>query len=203
MKMKLIGCLIALALVVGCSFEAPTAPVAATNEHDHVHDHAHPETYVDAVKAIKECRDDVQEAFAAGTPNECDHALHDAVEVLDGLEKLAKSAQLSDDDVKIVKTTAQDLFGHFASIHKGFHGGGEGSSYDDVAKNIDAAIEVLDTKLVAVVHDDEHADHDHDDHAGHDHDEHAGHDHDEHADHDHDEHAGHDHDDQEHAPSGS
>ena len=174
----------------------------AGHGHEHDHDHGHrPDSYVAALNQIKHARDEVKAAFDAGTPKECDDALHILAEVLDVLPEVAAETDLPKEDWQIVKDQSKHLFDQFMKIHDGFHGSGaEGASFDSVAEEINKAIETLESKIAATgekVEEGHGHDHEGHDHEGHDHEghDHEGHDHD---GHDHDDHEGHDHGDEEH-----
>jgi len=177
-------------LMFGCTPASSTSEAAGQAE-EHHHDHGHrPESYTAALKQIRSARDDVKAAFDAGTPKACDEALHVLAEVLVALPEVAAETDLPKEDWQVVKDQSKSLFDQFMKIHNGFHGDGEpGASFDSVETEVDAAIEILESKVSAtgekdadVADEQAHGDHDH----GHDHD----HDDHDHGDHDH----GHDHD---------
>ena len=193
---------LACLLGVGCT-DSSTATKSGGEEEHHHHDHGHrPASYNAALAQIKHARDEVKAAFDAGTPNECDDALHDVAEVLGVLPEVAAETDLPKEDWQVVKDQSKVLFDQFMKIHDGFHGdSSQGASFESVAAEINAAIEVLESKVSATgekvspasdKHHDEHDGHDHGDHDGHDHD---GHDH---GDHDHEEHDAGDHGDHDH-----
>ena len=199
-----LGVLLA-ALATGCTSSSDdTTATASTgdNSEDHHHDHGHrPESYTAALHQIEDACKEIKAAFDAGTPQECDEALHVVSEVLDVLPEVAAETDMPKDDWQIVKDQSQHLFDQFMKIHDGFHGDGkEGVSYDSVAGEIDTALEALQSKIAASgeepVDDDAHHHHadgeEHEHHEGHDHDDHDHDHHDEHDDHDHD-HDEHDH----------
>jgi hypothetical protein len=193
MRFSIVFALLAsAAITAGCAEGPDTSdPTTAADQEQHDHTHDAPSSYSAAVAEIKKCRDEVQQAFDAGTPDACDDALHVAAEALDAMAGLAEKSNFAMEDVKAVKGAAKELFDHFAEIHRGFHGGGEGASFADVAEKIDEGIAVLDSKLELIAssdvdgaHANGHSHEDHDD--AHEHD---------HADHDHEDH---DHNDEPH-----
>ena len=140
----------ALFLAVGCQPEAATSSNANGTSADNANSHeGMPENYAEAVAQLKECRDSVKNAFAAGTPDDCDTALHDAVHVLEHVPELA--AELPEEDAATVKSTRDELFSLLEQIHDVVHPGSEKSeadiSYDDLSTKIDDAIKVLESKI--------------------------------------------------------
>lgn len=202
----MLGIVLLCLLGSGCSPSTTSAQGEGgeqAEEHHH-HDHGHrPKSYVSAIHQIKQARDEIKAAFDAGTPNECDNALHEVAEVLDVLPEVAAETDLPKEEWQIVKDQSKHLFDQFMKIHDGFHGGGSGeqTSFDSVADAINTSIETLESKIAATgekmetVEEGHEHDHAHHDHSDHDHD---GHDHSEHdhghGEHDHGhEHEGHDH----------
>ena len=175
-------------LASGCS---PTSTAAKTEggeqaEEHHHHDHGHrPKSYVAALDQIKHARDEIKAAFDAGTPNECDNALHEVAEVLEALPEVAAETDLPKEDWQVVKDQSRHLFDQFMRIHDGFHGesSSEGTSFDSVADEINTSIETLESKIAATGekvessagHDHAGLDHDGHDHSEQDHDGHEGH----------------------------
>ena len=113
--------------------------------------HAEPASYAEAVSSLKECRDAVKNAFAAGTPAACDAAVHEASHLLDHIPELAEKSQMSEEDTAAVKSTSDELFDLFAQIHEGVHPGGEidaeSVGFDDLSPKIDEAITALESKV--------------------------------------------------------
>lgn len=175
-----LGCML-IGLVVGCtSSSTPTAASGESGkeeEHHHDHDHGHrPESYAAALDQIKHARDEVKSAFDAGTPHECDNALHVLAEVLPVLPEVAAETDMGKEDWQVVKEQSKVVFDQFMGIHDGFHGDGQqGASFDSVAEPINAAIAVLESKIAATGEKATAGDHSHDSHEGHDHGESDGH----------------------------
>ena len=140
--------LLLLAVVGGC---AETNGTNSSDNHDHGRDHEHadhvhnvvPADFASALSKLKEQREVVRTAFANNSPAECDDALHVAAEILEKLHDLAKQAGMNEESLKKVSEQSASLFKLYASIHEGFHDDGEGTPYDDVADQMDSAMEVL------------------------------------------------------------
>ena len=91
-------------------------------------------------------RDTIKAAFDAGTPKECDSALHDAFDLVTNLPAIAEAEGLSADAVATVKKASTELMEQFNKIHEGFHDHGEPTetpSFDSVAEGIDTALASL------------------------------------------------------------
>lgn len=131
--------LLCMGLLVGCSPEQETTKEPASQE-DH-----RPASVAEGVAGLQKARDTIKAAFEAGTPHDCDMALHEAANIVSSLEEVAKEEGLSTEAVETVKTSCKELYGHLSTIHDGFHGGGEldNDSYGKVAEGIDAAITSL------------------------------------------------------------
>jgi len=129
---------LATAGLLGCQQAATT-----TTEDAHAHKH---ESLSVMVGQIKGFRDAVKNAFEAGTPNDCDGALHDASHVLEEVSHATDFAQLSAEDQGTAKASAKTLFDGFMKVHDGFHGGEvDNAAYDSVKADMDTAIETLES----------------------------------------------------------
>ena len=147
-------CFIGLLGLLGCTNEVPTKTAMPA---------AVAVSFVDGVAKLEDAKDEIKSAFEAGTPHECDGALHTAADIVKALPELAISeGRFNGEQMKTVDTASGELFKQFALLHEGFH---PKPGHDHGA----------------------HDGHDHDGHEGHDHDghgEHAEHEVDGHADHD-------------------
>lgn len=123
---------------------------------DHDHDkHAasgeekHAETYADAVKEIEALRKSIKENFDAKKPAEADPAVHEVGHVLEAVTKLAEKAALSPEDQAEVKKNVETLFDAFGKIDDRLHSNdaAKGSDYNGVAKELEAALDVLKSKV--------------------------------------------------------
>jgi hypothetical protein len=124
---------------LGCQ-NTTTKPSAGTGSVDH------PETYAAAVTQIKQYRDQIRDAFAAGTPEQCDEALHHAAHVLEHVPDLA-IADLKEVDVAAVKSASVELTELLAKIHEGFHGNQPEATFEELSDKINAAIAALEAKV--------------------------------------------------------
>lgn len=139
-------CLFGIVYLAGCNGQ----PAAKNAEHDdHAHDHksgvghAHPESFAGAVTEVVELRDAIRDAFAKKQTEDADKKLHTIGHLLDDdLPPLAKKAGLAAADLEAVNKAIKDLFDLYGKVDENLHGG-KGSSYDDVSKQIDAAVELL------------------------------------------------------------
>ncbi len=128
---------LASAMLLGCQQATPTA--------DDAHAHAHEQLSV-YVGQIKGFRDSVKTAFEAGTPKDCDGALHEAIHVLDEISHATDFDQLSAEDQDAAKASAKALFDSFMTIHDGFHGGEvDANAYDPVKDDMNTSIETLES----------------------------------------------------------
>ena len=123
-------------------------------DHDHAdHDHEKSEhktadTYAAAVDEIERLRKSIKTGFDEKKLKEADEAVHEVGHVLETVTKLAAKASLSAEDQALVKKHVEDLFTAFGKIDEKLHGA-VGSDYNEVAKEIEAAIEVLKSKIPA------------------------------------------------------
>jgi hypothetical protein len=125
-------------------------------DHDHDHDkHAeageekHSETYADAVNEIEALRKSIKENFDAKKLAEADTAVHEVGHVLEAVTKLAEKAALSPEDQAEVKKNVEALFDAFGKIDDRLHSNdaAKGSDYNGVAKELEAALDVLKSKV--------------------------------------------------------
>jgi len=122
------------------------------DDHDHAHDksEAAPATYAAAVEEIEHLRKTIKEHFDAKKLKEADDAVHEVGHVLETVTKLAAKASLPAEDLELVKKHVEELFTAFGKIDEKLHGG-QGSDYNDVAKEIEAAVEALKSKVKSEV----------------------------------------------------
>ena len=123
---------------VGCRYStSPETPAAAASP-------AGPQTLAEAVTQLEGIRDTIKTAFEAGTPKDCDSAVHDAWDIVEKLPALATDAGLSAEGLDGVNTAAKSLQDAMMKIHEGFHGGtADTSSYDAVKDSMNEAIASL------------------------------------------------------------
>lgn len=132
----------------GC---ADTGPVTtsqssgtAAHEDDHRHgdDHNHPESLEDGLKELATLRDTVRDAFAKNDTETAHGPLHDVGHLLEDITALTAKRGLSDEAIATAKQNIETLFDSFGAVDKTMHGK-EGSTYDEVSAEIDAAIQAL------------------------------------------------------------
>lgn len=113
--------------------------------HDHTHDHhAGPETFAEAVADLQKVRDLTRDAFAAGDPERCHHALHEVGELLEAIPQLAAESELAETSWNEVKLASDNLFTSFGMVDQTLHSGKPDTTvYSKVAADIDSAIESL------------------------------------------------------------
>lgn len=182
--------LIGVALFAGCADNL--APQSETVEEK-------PTSYAEMVSQIKSQATTIETAFTSGKPDDAHHSLHEIGNLLLGLPDVAKKSSFGESDLNDVHAATKSLLDAFgkldAVMHKSDSDISEDTTYEDVASDVTAGIETLDSKSelpgADVAQTDAHAhDHDGEDHA-HDHDD------EEHA-HDHDDAQAHDGEDHEH-----
>jgi hypothetical protein len=160
-------------ILAGC---APSQPVESDLA---AHGHQLPRDYAAAVTAVAEHCQTIEEAFAAGTPEKCDEALHELVELLNQVPALAEASALPETERDQVAAAVTELFNSLDQLHAGFHGDAQGVDYADVAEAVDGAVETLQSKAALAGSETAAAHTGHDDDHGHDQDHgehlHAGH----------------------------
>ena len=131
--------LLALATCMMCGCQQETS----TTKDTHGHKHEKLSVMVDQIKGF---RDSVKTAFEAGTPGDCDGALHDAAHVLEEVSHATDFGELSAEDQASAKTCTKTLFDSFMKIHDGFHGGeADATAYDGVKDAMEAEIATLES----------------------------------------------------------
>jgi hypothetical protein len=157
-------------LMIGVGCQRP-ATVDSDHGHSHAeHDHAH--TYAEAITEIKELRETVQNAFAAGTGADADGSLHEIGHLLEDLPRLARDAGLDRDQVIAVRETSDRVFDAYGELDTAIHSGEEipDGIYEGVAETIDSGISELEAKLAMIGAEPEGEQHDEADHDEADHD---------------------------------
>ena len=142
--------LVGIALA-GCGGTQTAAPSPSVDQHDHEHEapgdgheHAHPESFAETLKEVEELRAEIQTAFAAGDLAKADGPVHAVGHLLEELPELAAKESLSEAEQHQVKQSIGRLMDSFAALDERVHGGdGTGKSYDEVAVQIDAALDDL------------------------------------------------------------
>lgn len=113
---------------------------------------AGPANLTEAVDHLREHCGTIKAAFDAGTPHECDSALHQAAKVVQQLGTLAGEQGRSAETIESINAEGKKLFEQFMLIHEGFHGDGElGHSYEDVEEPINSALAALQATVDAPV----------------------------------------------------
>lgn len=161
-------------VLIGCEPVPPAAPPKAPAKDAHAHDdhehgdHAHddhdhkdgdhkhddhadeaaPKTYAEAIEKIETLRKSIKDNFDADKLKEADTAVHEVGHILESVVKLSAKESLSPEDTETVKKSVETLFDQFGKIDDKLHGG-MGSTYNDVAKEIEAAIAALQSKVKA------------------------------------------------------
>lgn len=142
-----------LAVVVaawGCSPKS-----VATPESDLKPNGPQLESIAAGVAKLKTLNGTIKAAFDAGTPHECDGALHEAAEIVKVLSTTANDEGLTAAGLETVNTNAKVLFDSFMQIHEGFHSHGEDhdhevedaekNAYEQVADSISEALTALES----------------------------------------------------------
>ena len=163
MKKLLIACFIFSFAVVpfamtGCKPTPPAEEKTSNSdshaghghdEHDHHgHDHGahgdenHPETYAEAVSQLEGLHDAIRDAFAKKDKDAAHDPLHHVGHLLEDIAGLAEKASLSAEQLTAVKKAKEELFDGYTKIDGMFHGEKE-VKYEDLAKDLDAALAVL------------------------------------------------------------
>ena len=111
---------------------------------------ARPATVAESVAELQQLRDQIKAAFDAGTPHDCDGALHDAADILSALPKLAlDEGALDEGAMETLKTASTTLFDQLMKIHEGFHGptaaddGSDENVYEQLSEDINGALDQL------------------------------------------------------------
>jgi hypothetical protein len=132
------GCL----FILGCNPPKPAEPKTGEHQHEHEHEH-HFASYSEAVAGLDEEIGEVKDAAEAGDLAKADEPVHHVGHILDDLSKLAEKDGIAPDEIKGAK---DELFDCFAKIDAKIHGG-TGSTYDELADRIAAAMDTLRSKV--------------------------------------------------------
>ena len=137
--------LLILLTVAGCSQEPadPQQPAETNTDSD-----APEGTFVSAVTEVISLRNTIRDGFAAGDIDAAHDPLHEVGFRLEDIPELAKKAQLDSAQQGEVDTAVEKLLDAFGNVDKTLHGG-EGSTYEEEAEAIDAAVLEL-AKLAGV-----------------------------------------------------
>lgn len=103
------------------------------------------DTYAAALRKIDSLRSAIKDAFAAKDLDKADAPVHEVGHLLEKLPALASKEKLSAEDQSAVKQAVDELFASFGKIDDKLHGG-QGNTYEDVARQVDAAMETLQAK---------------------------------------------------------
>ncbi len=159
MKYLLISCFVFILAVVpfamtGCKPKPPATEEKASGadshaDHDHHgHDHGkhgvedHPETYAEAVAELESLHAAIRDAFTKKDKDAAHDPLHHVGHLLEDIAGLAEKASLSTEQSTAVKKAKEELFDGYTKIDGMFHGEKE-VRYEDLAKELDAALVVL------------------------------------------------------------
>lgn len=113
--------------------------------------------FAEGVSKLEELRDEIRTAFEAGTPHDCDEALHTAADILSALPELAmEETKFTADQLITVETASKSLFQQLAALHEGFHTASSHEGHDHTDEH-------------GHDHAEEHGDHDHGDEHDHEH----------------------------------
>ena len=113
---------------------------------------AAPVSFQEAVLEIVSLRDTIRDGFAADDVDAAHDPLHAVGARLTKLPQIAESADLDTDELILVGESVESLMDAFGAVDATLHGR-EGSTYDDEAGKIDAAIANLSSiaQVAAVV----------------------------------------------------
>lgn len=101
-----------------------------------------PASLSEAVSEFVKTRDEVRDGFANDNVEEIHGSLHDVSTMLEGMETLLPSSGLNDADSKAAAAAVEALFDSYMAVDGKLHGQ-DGKEYADVADDIDAAVETL------------------------------------------------------------
>ena len=138
-SVRFIAGLVALIFLAGCNQAPPATPIVVESNR--------PASVAEGVATLSSLRDTIKAAFDAGTPHECDDALHEAADIVTQLASVAGDEGMRQESMTVVETESKNLFQQFMKIHEGFHAEGEatteGNAYDSVADAITTSLEAL------------------------------------------------------------
>ena len=131
---KIITTLLLLVACTGCpdQTEKQTEAAKATG----------PQTFSEAAEQLVAMKNKIRDGFAAGDLDSAHGPLHKVGNVLEDMVELAEKEDISAEQLEAVKQAKETLFDAFGNIDKTFHGG-EGSTYEEEAEAIQAAMKVI------------------------------------------------------------
>ena len=132
---KVAATMLLLVAVIGCG-NTETGGHAGTAEH------AGPESFSEAAEQLVMMKNKIRDGFASGDVDSAHGPLHEVGHLLDDMAMLAKKENLPAEQMTAVEEAKETLFDAFGEIDKTLHGG-EGSTYDEKAEMIQAAMKVV------------------------------------------------------------
>jgi hypothetical protein len=148
--------IVVAASLVGCAPESDSSSSqspssgAATGQED-ADGHDHPETFTEAVSALRSHHDAIRDGFQSGSPEEAHDPLHEVGHVMEGMPKLAADAGMAASDLESLKSCLEQLFEAYGTVDDAMHTGQE-PDYEAVAQQLEdnvSAIEQLGNNLTA------------------------------------------------------
>ncbi len=100
----------------------------------------------ETVAEIVDLRNKIRDGFASGDVDAAHGPLHEVGDKLESLSKLAEKSSFREEDKQVIEEHINILFAAFGEVDKTLHGQ-DGSTYDEEADTIDAAMD----KLVRIV----------------------------------------------------
>jgi hypothetical protein len=130
-------------LICGCG---PSKTDPATSETETGSSQPLP-SFPEAVQQLKEHRDTIKAAFAAGKPDESHEVLHDVGELIEKVPAIVAGTELVPVDMEQATAAAEALMEAFGKLDGAMHDEENATTYDDVAADIDTAFATLDAKV--------------------------------------------------------
>ena len=96
----------------------------------------------EAVAGIVALRDQIRDGFASDDLDAAHGPLHDIGDLLTQLQQISKGSELTKEQVNSLSVATDQLLDAFGAVDKTFHGG-DGSTYEEEAETIDAAILII------------------------------------------------------------
>ncbi|MEN1678413.1 MAG: hypothetical protein AAGJ46_02395 [Planctomycetota bacterium] len=150
----------------GCGTAESTAD-ADDHGHEHDHEHGHrPASLHAAVAELTDIRDAISKAILEGDADAAHEPLHEAEELLGILPDVAAETDLPEAEWEVVSSETEKLKSSFAVIDKAFHtkDGDKQAAYEEVAAQLDAALDAIRSKLPMTGEDPDTEGHDHGEH---------------------------------------
>ena len=122
------------------------APDEANHQHASEAGHATPESFAARVAELKECHEQIKDAFEKNDTEKAHAPLHEVGNLLEALPGLAKAAKLADNDLKTVATAVDQMFAAYGSVDDAVHHGKE-PDYKAVASQLDEDMAALEAVL--------------------------------------------------------